>query len=146
MPDAARLVAACGMAIVAFIMSGMIMPLMPDSTDFGYFTLVNMVLGVLAGWVVMGKRAGRGITPGINNGLSGLAVLVIWGLGVQACVEMFRLAMRNRYGDAFEAVTAIFQIAAEYGLIMINAPLIITAVVMSIMVGLATEFAWRQWK
>jgi len=146
MPDAARLAAATGMAIIAFILSGQIMPLMPEGTDFGYFTLVNIVLGICAGWLVMGKRAGRGITPGINNGLTGVVTLTIWGLAVQACVEMFRLAMRNRYDGAFEAVGAIFEIGAEYGLIMLShVPILITMVVGGIIVGLATEFAWRRW-
>ena len=79
MPSAARLVAAVGLAVLAFIASGMIMPLMPESTDFGYFTIVNMVLGVLCGWFVMGKRAGRGTTAAINNGFTGMVSLVFWG-------------------------------------------------------------------
>ena len=33
MPDAARLVAALSLALVAFIVSGLIMPLMPEGLD-----------------------------------------------------------------------------------------------------------------
>ena len=74
MPDAARLVAALGLALIAFIVSGQIMPLMPEGMDFGYFTWVNVGIGILTGWVVMGKRAGRGTTAAINNGLGHAAV------------------------------------------------------------------------
>ena len=146
MPTAARLMAALCLAVVAFILSGQIRPLMPESTDFGYFTVVNIVLGLLAGWFVMGRRAGRGVTAAINNGLTGVFVLILWGLAVQGAYEMFRLAMKNRYDGAFEAVTAIFEIAAEYGVIMFVPQIGITFVVGALVSGLLTEFASRKWQ
>lgn len=146
MPDAARLVAACSLALIAFIVSGQVMPRMPEGTDFGYFTYVNMGLGVLCGWIVMGKRAGRGITSAINNGLTGVAALVFWALFVQGCYEMFRLAMRNRYGGPFEAIFAIFEIGIEYGALLLHAPTLWTLLVGAVLAGLATEFAWRNWR
>ena len=146
MPDAARLVAAISLAIIAFIVSGQIMPLMPEGMDFGYFTWVNVAIGVVVGWIVMGKRAGRGITPAINNGLTGVVALVFWGLFVQGCYEMFDLAMHNRYDGPFEAVGAIFKIGLEYGIVMLEANIIITLLVGGVLAGLATEFAWRNWR
>ena len=146
MPNAARLVAAVGLAVLAFFASGLIMPLMPESTDFGYFTVVNMVLGALCGWFVMGKRAGRGTTSAINNGFTGMVSLVFWGLFVQGANEMVRLAMRNRYDNAFEAVVAIFEIMAEFATIMLNLPLILTLVFGGVIVGLLTEHASRKWR
>ena len=55
MPDAARLAAALSLALLAFIVSGMYMPLMPEGTDFGYFTWINMRWGCWsAGWSWVG--------------------------------------------------------------------------------------------
>ena len=136
MPTAARLVAAICLAIVAYIVSGMVMPLMPESTDFGNFVPVNVVLGLLAGWFILGPRAGRGTTAGINNGLTGIFVLMLWGIGVQACNEMFRLAMRNRYDGAMESIIAIFQIGAEFALIIATVPIGLVLLVSSVAVGL----------
>jgi hypothetical protein len=146
MPSAARLVAAICLAIVGYIVSGMIVPLMPESTNFGNFKLVNAVLGLLAGWFIMGPRVGRGTTAAINNGLAGVFVLVLWGLGVQACYEMFRLAMRNRYDGAFEALTEIFVIGAEYGATMATAPIGLFLVVSAAISGLVTEAAGKRWR
>lgn len=146
MPDAARLVAAICLAILAFIVSGQIVPLMPESTDFGYFLYVNIVLGALVGWVVMGSRAGRGVTSAINNGLTGVMVFVLWGLLIQATNEMVRLAMRNRYDGPLEAVVDVFKIGAEYGLILLVPVVIGTLVVGAVLSGLATEVAWRKWR
>lgn len=146
MPDAARLVAALSLALVAFIVSGLIMPLMPEGLDFGYFVHVNVVLGLLCGWIIMGKRAGRGITPAINNGITGVVALLFWGLFVQGLNEMFRQAMRNRYGGPVEAVADIFKIGLDYGTTIFMPQVMITLLVGGILAGLATEYAWRTWR
>jgi hypothetical protein len=146
MPDASRLIAAICLAIIAFLVSQMVVPLMPEGTDFGYFTYVNIAIGVLCGWIIMGKRAGRGVVPAINNGLTGVAALLFWGLFVQGTYEMVDLAMRNRYGGPFEALTAIFEIGAEYGLMILVPNIIATVLIGGVLAGLATEGAWRRWK
>ena len=146
MPTAARLVAALSLAVIAFIVSGQVMPLMPEGTDFGYFTYVNMALGAVCGWVIMGKRAGRGTTAAINNGLTGVAAMVFWALFVQGCYEMFRLAMRNRYDGPFEAIFAIFEIGLDYGSLLLATHIIATLLIGGLLAGFATDVAWRRWR
>ena len=146
MPDAARLFAAIGLAITAFIVSGQIMPLMPEGTDFGYFTWVNMAIGALSGWIVMGKRAGTGITAAINNGVTGMVAMVFWALFVQGTYEMVRLAMRNRYDGPFEAIMAIFEIGIDYAMTIFVTQVVVTLVAGGVLTGLATEYAWRTWR
>ncbi|MFC6638303.1 TrgA family protein [Sulfitobacter sp. JBTF-M27] len=146
MPTAARLMAAICLAIVACIISFMVMPLMPESTDFGYFVPLNIVLGLLVGWIVMGRRAGRGTTAAINNGLTGVFVLMLWGIGVQAINEMMRLAMRNRYDGPFEAIVAIFKIGAEFAVIIATVEIGIALLISAVISGLLTEFASKRWR
>lgn len=143
MPTAAKLMAAICLAVVGYILSLMVMPLMPESTDFGYFIPLNIFLGLCVGWFVMGRRAGRGTTAAINNGLTGVFVLMLWGVGVQAINEMIRLAMRNRYDGPFEAMVAVFQIGAEFAVIIMTAPIAIVAVIASIITGVLVEFAHK---
>ncbi len=145
MPTGARLMAAISLAVLAFILSGMVVPLMPESTDFGYFLPLNIVLGLLVGWSVMGRRAGRGITAAINNGLAGVFVLILWAIFLQAANEMVRRALRNRYDDPFEAIVAIFQIGAEFGLMIATVPMAVALVVGAVISGLLTEFAHNRW-
>ncbi|MBK0328399.1 TrgA family protein [Rhodobacteraceae bacterium F11138] len=146
MPNAARLVAATCLALLAFVVSGQVMDLMPAGTGFGYFTWVNVTLGVLVGWIVMGKRAGRGTTAAINNGLTGAVVLVFWALFVQGGYEMVRQALRNRFDSPLEAVLGIFRNGADFAAILI-APNVLAAIVIGgILAGLATEQAWRRWR
>lgn len=146
MPDAAKLIAAIFIGSLAYVASLMIMPLMPESTDFGNFIYVNTILGIVAGWMVMGKRAGRGITAAINNGLGGALVLVIWGLFVHSCFQMFDRAMSNWYSNVFDAMAAIFLFMAEYALIIVDPLVMFSLAVGGIVAGLCTEYAWRTWR
>lgn len=146
MPTAARLVAALCLAFVGYVLSHMVMPLMPESTNFGNFVPLNTALGGVVGWIVMGRRAGRGTTGAINNGLTGVFVLMLWGVAIQACYEMFRRAMRNRYDGPVEALTSVFQIAAEYAVLVATVPIFVVLVISAILSGLLTEFANRNWR
>tara|TARA_R110000787_G_scaffold16881_10_gene53134 strand:+ start:418 stop:858 length:441 start_codon:yes stop_codon:yes gene_type:complete len=146
MPTAARLVAALLLAAFAWIISDMVRPLMPEGTAFGRFNYVNAFIGLCIGWVAMGSRAGRGLVPGINNGITGVALLFIWGLAVHSSMEMFRLAMRNRYDGPLEAFTSIFLIASEFGLMIVTAPIILTSVAGAVVIGCLTEFASKRWR
>lgn len=146
MPDGARLTAALCLAVIAFIVSTQIILLFPEGTDFGYFTLINIGIGFLSGWIVMGKRAGKGITWAINNGITGVVVMLFWGLFVQGCYEMFRLAMRQRFDNPFEAVAAIFTIGMDHGFTVLVPGVLGTLAVGAVIAGLATEYAWRTWR
>ena len=146
MPDAARLVGAVGLGILGLVVSLMVMDLFEEDTNFGWFVYVNVAVGLSVGWVFVGGRMGRGWTSAFNVGLTGGVVLVFWGLFIQSCNEMVRLAMKNRYDGAGEALTAIFEIGAEWGILMSTAPIWGTVLIGGVVVGLATEYAWRSWR
>jgi len=103
------------------------------------------VLGVVCGWIIMGKRAGRGWTAGINNGLTGVASLVFWGLFIQGAYEMVQQAMRNRFGGPFEAVLAIFELGVEFAKQLWAPEILLTLIIGAVVAGLLTEFAARRW-
>ncbi|WP_415920521.1 TrgA family protein [Tateyamaria sp. SN6-1] len=146
MPDAAKLVGALGLAILGFVLSGMIMTLFEEDTNFGWFVHVNVLLGIAVGWVFIGRRMGRGWTSAVNVGLTGGVVLVFWGLFIQAANEMVGRAMKNRYDGAGEALLAIMEIGAEWAFLM-STPLIWgTVVAGGLLTGLLAEFAWRTWR
>jgi cation transport ATPase len=146
MPTGARLVAALCLAFLAFVVSSQVMPLMPEGTDFGYFTHINVILGLVCGWKVIGSRAGRGVVPAINNGFTGMVVMVFWALFIQGAWEMFQLASRNRYSGPFDALSAIFVIGLDYA-VVIAVPMVIgTLLAGGILTGLAAERASRVWR
>lgn len=150
MPDAARLVAALSLSVVAFFLSGLVMDVytqfIGSEVNFGWFIWINVALGLAVGWFSMGKRAGRGVSAAVTNGVTGVFLLVLWGLFVQACNEMTRRAMKNLYDGPIEAIGAIFQIGAEWGLLMLTIPIFGTLAVGAFVTGILTEYAWRTWR
>lgn len=146
-PTAAKLVAALILGATGYVLSGLVPPLMPEGTDFGWFALVNLGLGVLAGWITVGRRAGRGMTAAIGNGLTGGATLLFWGLLVQSCNEMLRLALRKRFDGPIESLLAMLGQGAEWaGLALMHPPFTFLLVVGAVASGLAAEIAAKLWR
>jgi len=146
MPTAAKLVAALSIGALACLASILFMPLMPDSTDFGYFIPINLALGLAIGWRIMGAKAGRGITAAINNGLGGAFVLVLAALFLHGCGEMVDRAMDNWYDTPFAAFGAVIGFMAEFGLVALDLRVIAALLIGGALAGLATEAAGRRWR
>ena len=72
MPTAPKALAAFCLAVLGYLASELVKTLVPEITNFGNFSYVNMALGALVGWIVVGKRAGRGTKEAIGNGLTGM--------------------------------------------------------------------------
>ncbi|MGJ8596599.1 TrgA family protein [Sulfitobacter sp.] len=146
MPTAARLVAGILLAILGWVLSDIVRPLMPEGTAFGWFNYVNAFIGLCVGWSVIGSRVGRGFVASINNGVTGTAVLILWCLFVHSCYEMFRLAMRNRYDGPMEALTSIFLIGSEFGIMIATPTFFGVAVAGALVVGIAADAAGKRWR
>ena len=95
---------------------------------------------------MVGRRAGRGITAAVNNGVTGMVSLIFLGLFVQAVNEMLRLALRNRYDTAFEALLAVLEIGMEYFMLMSTVPIWAVAIAGGVVAGLITEVIWFRWR
>jgi hypothetical protein len=145
MPTAARLIAALCLALLALVTSLQVVPLMPEGQDFGYFFHINIVLGLLTGWIYMGRRVGYGLVPAINNGLTGTAVMVLWALFIQGCWEMFDRAMRNHYGGPFEALLAILTLSIEFFFVIAVPSVLLPLVIGGCLAGILAEATYRRW-
>ena len=146
MPTMGKLFAAAGLAAVGWIASEIIRPLMPPQTNFGAFNWVNLGLGVLCGWIVVGTRLGHGYRQGGGAGLTGAAALVFWGLFAQSFNTMLGNALRRKYDGPMEAITAIFEIALDYGQYLLDQNLIGLLIVGGLVVGLMAEWAELKWQ
>lgn len=146
MPDRAKVVGALCLCILAFILTEIIKPQFLEGTNFGYLTHVNMVVGAVVGWVFMGKRAGNGVVPAINNGITGIITLIFLAITVQSINEMLRLSMRNRYDGPFEALLSIISLGFDYVVKISTVPFWGTAIVGGIISGLILESVWRRWR
>ena len=140
MPTAAKLVAAAGLGLVGWFASEAIRPLMPPETDFGVFNELNVLLGLVCGWRVIGTRVGGGISESIGIGLTGAAALVFWGLFFQSLNTMLDNALQRKYDGPFEGLVAIFKIGVEYGTVLVNGTVIGIIVIGGIGTGLVANW------
>ncbi len=145
MPTAAKMAAAFCLAGVAFYASQVFRPLMPPHTDFGYFDIVNVVLGLLCGWFIIGKRVGNTYVESFSAGLTGVAALVAWALFFQSFNEMLKLALQRRYDGPVEGLVAIFEIGVDFGQYLLDAKLIGVLIVGGIVTGVVAEWTSRRW-
>lgn len=146
MPTAAKLVAALCLAALGYVVSDLIRPLLPASTHFGLFNYVNALIGLVMGWRVVGRRAGRGMSAAIGNGFTGTVALVFWGLFVQATNEMVRRSFARHFDSMVEAIAAIFEHMVEYGEIMLDAKVVVALLLGGIATGILAEIAAGRWR
>lgn len=146
MPDRGKVAGAFCLCVLAYILSELIQRQFTRDMNFGYFTYVNMLLGVIVGWMSMGKRAGFGFVPAINNGVTGILSLIIVSLFIQGVNEMLRLALRQRYESPFEAVLSIVTIGFEFAIEISTIEFWATALVGGVVAGLVVEAIWRRWR
>jgi len=140
MPTMAKLVAAIGLGLVGWFASEAIRPLMPPQTNFGVFNELNVLLGLLCGWRVIGTRVGGGIAESFGIGLTGAAALVFWGVFLQSFNTMLDNALKRKYDGPFEGLVAVFNIGVEYGAILLNGTVIGIIVIGGIATGLAANW------
>jgi hypothetical protein len=141
MPTAARLAAALCLALTALATTHNILPLLPEGQGIGRLYEINIGLGLLVGWITIGTRVGRGMWASINNGVTGGFILVFWALVVHGFSRMWKLSLRKKFGDPWDAVTGFFEEAVGFagylGDLNVLASLVIGAVVTGVIAELA---------
>lgn len=145
MPTAARLVGAVCFAGLAFLVSGMIIPLLPDGDRSIMLGIINTGVGLFCGWKVMGPRAGYGFRGAIGGGLTTTAAMVIVALFIHSTIEMVHLSLRKAYDGATEAVVGIFEIGIEYAKLIATPEIIGTLLVGGILAAVVTNAADARW-
>ncbi|WP_212525755.1 TrgA family protein [Actibacterium sp. MT2.3-13A] len=146
MPTAARLFAALAYAVVAFAASERFKPLLPEGLDTGYLSEINAAIGLLSGWFVMGRLAGDGYLRAVTHGVRTTAVLAFYVLLAHSVREMFRLSMRMRYDGPLEAVVGVFEVAMDYGRMIVTAPEVMGILLLGgVLAAWVAEFAARRW-
>ena len=139
MPTFSRLAGAILLAALAWYVSELIRPLFPEEKDIGWFTQVNACFGLLVGWKFLGARAKGSITQAVGNGLTAAVMLLVVALFFQCLGEMVRLSYNKYYDTAPQAVVGVFELMAEYGLMLSTLEVWGTLLIGGIAAGFVTE-------
>lgn len=138
-----KLVAAICLALIGGLVAEFVKPQLPEGSDPGHMTLVSAAIGIVVGWRVMGRRAGR--SGSLELGLVGVCSLVFWGLMMFGLIEMLRLALGRRLEEPVEALERVVTVATEYAVYLAHPNILTTLAVGAVVSGYVTNFAARRW-
>lgn len=145
MPTGAKLIGAITFAALAYFISDLIKPLLPEGTRVGMLSPVNAAIGFAMGWRIMGKGAGHTYRRSFGYGLTTLAAIVFWGLIIWSGSEMLGRSVDLYYDGPIEAIQEMMQLALDYARLIATRELMITSVVGALFVSWLTEFFARRW-
>jgi hypothetical protein len=145
MPTAAKLVAAFLFVLLAVMGGQAYIPLLPEATPTRGVIPSAVVIGLLCGWLMIGKIAGRGYGAALGNGISTGVAVAFWMLLLWSIVEMIDRSTKMRYDGPMEAVLGAVGLMVEYATLMLNGQVLLILFVGSAIAGLVTEWAARRW-
>jgi hypothetical protein len=146
MPTAAKLFAAVGFALVAFMACEVFKTTVPERTVWGVFNPVGAAIGFLCGWRVMGRLAGQGYGSALGYGLRTSVTILFWILLVWSIHQMIMRSLNMRYGGPMEAILGIFEFMLEFGREAATPQVLGALAVGGVLGGWLAEFAARRWR
>lgn len=147
MPTAGKLIGAIVFAALAYFISDLVKPLLIDSegSRVGWLSPVNALVGLVMGWRIMGRGAGKTYRQAFGYGLTTLAATAFWCLIVWSGYKMIQRSMAMRYDGAMHALKGMAELFLEYARLAAVQEVIIPAIVGALFVSWLTEFFARRW-
>lgn len=145
MPTAAKIIGGVFFAALAYFVTDLMKPTLPEGTQVGLFSPINAFFGFLMGWRLLGKRAGAGMKAAFGNGLTTAAATYFWCLLFWAFYKMVDKSTKLRYDDPTEALVDMFTMMMEDAVTVSNVETIGALVIGSLIVAWITEGASRRW-
>lgn len=145
MPTGGKLVGAIVFAMLAYWLSDLVKPLLPENKSAGLMSEFNALIGLVMGWKIMGKGAGETYRQTFGYGLTTVAATVFWCLTMWAGYEMLRQAIRKRFDGPMEALREMAQLFLDYGRLIAVQDIIWPAIVGGLFLAWVTHFFARRW-
>ncbi|WP_407496534.1 TrgA family protein [Pseudooceanicola sp. MF1-13] len=147
MPTAARIISACCLAFIGWVVSGLSKQVLQLNST-GNFVLLCVVLGAACGWLILGRRADRGrlgMLNAIGVGLTAVAMTVFWVVLIVSTLESFGIAMERRFHDPMKVIYGIQPIAMRYGQALTNTTILVWLVFGGAITGILAHLAGQKW-
>ncbi len=145
MPTAAKLIGAAAFAVLAWLVSDLVMGELPEGSSAKWLHEVNAAIGLLMGWRVMGPRAGEGAVRAAGVGLSTVVATVFWCLLAWGGYQMTINSTRMRYDGPVEALQDMANLMVEYLFMIGTAPIVAAILLGGIFCGWLAEMAAQRW-
>ncbi|RVT84142.1 tellurium resistance protein [Rhodobacteraceae bacterium CCMM004] len=143
-PTAAKLVAALAFAALAWWVTDLVKPNLPQGTPMDWLAPVSAAVGAVMGWRVMGRRAGRGYVAAAGFGLTTAVAIVFWVLLIWAGYEMLQRSMDLYYDGPVEALESALALYMDYALLLVPGPPLPSLAVGAVLCGALAEWVARR--
>lgn len=121
-------------------------PSFPEGYDFGLFSTICGLIGIVVGWLAMARMTGEKTSSSVTLGLRASALLVFWGTLVFALREMIVRSVDRRYDTVQEALEGTFEIMIEYGTLLVQSGTTLTVLIAGgVLGGMFTKWAAVRW-
>ena len=144
MPTGAKLIAGLAFAALAFFITDLIKPLLPEGSRLTWFSPLNAFVGFLMGWTIMGKGAGKTYRQAFGYGLTTLFATAFWCLLVWSGYEMLQRSLRLYYDGPVEALQEMAQLFVDYAKLAAVNEVLWPAIIGALFVAWLTEFFARR--
>ncbi|MCV2892218.1 TrgA family protein [Lentibacter sp. XHP0401] len=148
MPTAARMLSAIYLAVLAFVVTDMIVAAMlveePD-LNFGRFREINVFISASVGWILLGSRVGNPYSVATGLGITAVAAAIFWCIFAHSILEMLELSLNRKFDGPMEALVGAVELGVGYSAELLRANIIVTLVLGGIVAGLFAEFVSRRW-
>jgi hypothetical protein len=118
---------------------------MPEGTQFGMFVPICTCMGVVTGWLVMGRLVGKGYYAAAGAGLRTAILLVFWCLVIFALEKMIVDSTRGAYDGPLDAVISAFSIGTAYAIRIATPTVGFILAVGGVLGGFLAEWASKRW-
>ena len=145
MPTGGKLIAALTFAALAYFISDLIKPLLPEGTNVSRLSEINALVGLAMGWTVMGNGAGKTYRQSLGYGFTTLAATVFWSLLIWSGYEMLQRSVKLYYDGPVEALQEMAALYVEYARTAAVQEVMIPALVGALFVSWLTEYFARRW-
>ncbi|MEM9710191.1 MAG: TrgA family protein [Pseudomonadota bacterium] len=145
MPTAGKLVGAIAFGIIAWLISGLIPPLLPEGTPTPLLQPVNAVVGLIMGWTILGRNAGDGLIATMGHASTTAVAVVFWCLIIWSGTEMYDKAIRLFYDGPIQALQDMAFMAIEFGRTIATTEIILGLVIGILAASVVTESAASRW-
>jgi len=145
MPTASRLLGAAILGVTLYLTSVVFLQTYRPGLSLTYFDIGAVVMGFWGGWVVLGKRVGKGLSKSMGSGLLAAFSASFWGLFLFAIVSMFRRTQTFRFSDVEAAFFYLVDQFILYGKIIFGTESVLILALGGIVTGLAAELMKKIW-
>ncbi len=113
MPTAAKFIAAVYFAALTWFVSGLVVTLFADGIIGPRFSLVNAGIGLVIGWVFLGRRMSAGMVNALGLGFTTAAAILLWCTFFQSFAQMIERSYHKVYKTPVEALVDVFRIMID---------------------------------